>query len=104
MTATDQHLGATGRALAPGFVLAVDTCGPSGSVALARCGAEGVSVLDQMELAGKSYSATLIIAIEALLKKGGIGIEELSAIVVVNGPGSFTGVRVGVSAVKGLVE
>lgn len=92
-------------ALLSGPVLAVDTCGPMGSVALARlAGSDAVQILGQRELAGRSYSATLVAAVDELLAASGERLSELSAIVVVNGPGSFTGVRVGLSAVKGLAE
>jgi tRNA threonylcarbamoyl adenosine modification protein YeaZ len=89
---------------AGGLVFGVDTCGPSGSVALGRLVGDGLELLGQTELAGRSYSATLVAAVGELLKQNGMALRELSAIVVVNGPGSFTGVRVGLSAVKGLAE
>ena len=87
-----------------GMVLAIDTCGPSGSVALGRLAGGAVETLGQKELAGRSYSATLIAAVAELLAAAGVRLGELAAIVAVNGPGSFTGVRVGLSAVKGLAE
>jgi tRNA threonylcarbamoyladenosine biosynthesis protein TsaB len=86
------------------LLLAVDTCGPSGSVALGRIPGRDLEVLGQIELAGRTYSATLISAIADLLQSAGATLGDLDAIIVVNGPGSFTGVRVGVSAVKGLAE
>lgn len=86
------------------LVLGVDTCGPSGTVALAQVGPNGVEVLGQAELAGRTYSAMLVSAVEGLLKGQGVTLKDVGAIVVVNGPGSFTGVRVGLSAVKGLAE
>ena len=86
------------------FVLGVDTCGPSGSVALARIEGEKAHPLSQKELAGRTYSATLVSAIAEILAEAGLKPAGLGAIVVVSGPGSFTGVRVGLSAVKGLAE
>lgn len=86
------------------LVLGVDTCGSSGTVALARIQSEKPSILGQKELAGGTYSATLVATIAEILEKSGLKLADLSAIVVVNGPGSFTGVRVGLSAVKGLAE
>ena len=101
------------------LVLGVDTCGPSGTVALARVGAQDptllrkegapegsgvVEVLGQTELAGRTYSSTLVSSVDALLTGHGVGLKDVGAIVVVHGPGSFTGVRVGLSAVKGLAE
>ena len=86
------------------LVLGIDTCGPSGSVALARLGATGLKLLGQIELAGKTYSAMLVTSVGELLARAGAKIGQLGAIVVTSGPGSFTGVRVGLSAVKGLAE
>ena len=86
------------------LVLGVDTCGPAGSVALARIHGGNAHILGQRELAGRTYSATLVAAVGEILREFGVKLRDLGAIVVVNGPGSFTGVRVGLSAVKGLAE
>ena len=86
------------------MVLGVDTCGPSGSVALARIEGENARILGQKQLAGRSYSATLVASVGDLLAENGVKMASVDVIVVVNGPGSFTGVRVGLSAVKGLAE
>jgi len=87
-----------------GLLLAIDTCGPTGSVALGRVEGGGVEILGQTELAGRSYSATLVSAVAELLADARTTLAQLQAMVVVNGPGSFTGVRVGMSAAKGLAE
>src|SRR5208283_4993716 len=84
------------------ILLAIDTCGPSGSVALGRIPGRDLEVLGQTELAGRTYSATLVSAIAELLQSADAKLDDLDGILVVNGPGSFTGVRVGVSAAKGL--
>jgi tRNA threonylcarbamoyladenosine biosynthesis protein TsaB len=87
------------------FLLGIDTCGPSGSVALGRLtGMHSAETIAQKELEGRSYSATLVAAVQELLAEQGIGLSEIGCIVGVNGPGSFTGVRVGIGAVKGLAE
>jgi tRNA threonylcarbamoyladenosine biosynthesis protein TsaB len=86
------------------LVLGVDTCGPSGSVALARIEGATARILGQAELAGRSYSATLVAAVGELLVGQRVKLADIGAIAVVSGPGSFTGVRVGLSAVKGLAE
>lgn len=86
------------------LVLGVDTCGPSGSVALARIEDGKARILGQKELAGRTYSSVLVARVAAILREFGLKLADLGAIVVVNGPGSFTGVRVGTSAVKGLAE
>lgn len=86
------------------ILLAIDTCGPSGSVALGRLAGRDLEILGETELAGRTYSATLVAAVAGLLESAGLSIKDLGGIVVVHGPGSFTGVRVGLSAVKGLAE
>ncbi len=86
------------------LLLGIDTCGPAGSVALGRMSGGAVEILGQIELEGRSYSATLVAAVDEVLSRHGVGLRELGAIVAVSGPGSFTGVRVGLSAVKGLAE
>ena len=86
------------------LLLGIDTCGPSGSVALGRLAAGAMEILGQIELEGRSYSATLVAAVGEVLVQAGIKLSLLHAMVAVSGPGSFTGVRVGLSAVKGLAE
>ena len=86
------------------LLLGIDTCGPSGSAALGRLDAGRVEILGQTELAGRSYSATLVSAVAELLERAGTSLEQIHALVTVSGPGSFTGVRVGLSAGKGLAE
>jgi tRNA threonylcarbamoyladenosine biosynthesis protein TsaB len=85
-------------------ILAIDTCGPSGSVALGRIAGRDLEVLGQIELEGRTYSATLVAAVGELLCSAGVELSALGGMVAVNGPGSFTGVRVGLSAVKGLAD
>lgn len=87
-----------------GLLLGIDTCGPSGSVALGRLSDEGLEVLSQKALASRSYSATLVSAVGELLQAAQARLADVAAMVAVNGPGSFTGVRVGLGAVKGLAE
>ena len=89
---------------AQALLLAIDTCGPVGSVALGWLAGESVEIVEQIELEGRNYSSTLVTAVADLLTHAGERLTALRAIVAVNGPGSFTGVRVGLSAVKGLAE
>jgi tRNA threonylcarbamoyladenosine biosynthesis protein TsaB len=86
------------------LLLAIDTCGPSGSVSLGRLAGRDLEVFGQVELEGRTYSATLVAAVRDLVASAGIELRELGGIVAVSGPGSFTGVRVGLSAVKGLAS
>ena len=86
------------------LLLGIDTCGPHGSVALARATGGALETLAETELAGKTYSARLVGAIRELLSAQGASVAELGAIAVTSGPGSFTGIRVGLSTAKGLAE
>lgn len=86
------------------WLLGIDTCGPSGSVALGRLAGESAELIVQTELAGRTYSATLVSAVEELLKGQDLKLSAVGCILVVSGPGSFTGVRVGLSAAKGFAE
>ena len=81
-------------------LLLIDTCGPEGRVALAT----GDVVVAEAVMPGRTYSERLVSEGMRLLTEAGWRLNELAAIVVVHGPGSFTGVRVGVSAAKGWSE
>jgi tRNA threonylcarbamoyladenosine biosynthesis protein TsaB len=101
---SSQNVAAVSTGFATLLLLAIDTCGPSGSVALGRSIGPRVEILGHFELEGRTYSSTVITAVANLLNDAGITLKDLAAIVAVHGPGSFTGVRIGLSAVKGLAE
>lgn len=84
-------------------LLLLDTCGSEGSVALADT-ERASQVVAKEHLPGRSSSERLVPAVRRLLETNGWRLKDLTAIVVVHGPGSFTGVRVGLSAAKGLSE
>jgi tRNA threonylcarbamoyladenosine biosynthesis protein TsaB len=86
------------------LLLGVDTCGPSGSIALGRLTDEGLTVAGEAQLAGGEYAASLVLAIADLLDGAGASVGDLAGIVVVAGPGSFTGIRIGLAAVKAIAE
>jgi tRNA threonylcarbamoyladenosine biosynthesis protein TsaB len=88
------------------LLLAVDTSGKSGSLALARATPDQsqIDVLEVVPLAGGAFSAQLVPQIAALLEKHGLGKNDLGAFAVASGPGSFTGLRVGLAAIKALAE
>jgi tRNA threonylcarbamoyladenosine biosynthesis protein TsaB len=87
------------------FLLAVDTSGKNGSVALARAvPGQEIEVLDVMPLSGGAFSAQLIPQIAAILEKQKFSKNELGAFIVASGPGSFTGLRVGLAGIKALAE
>src|ERR1700686_3604310 len=88
------------------LLLVTDTSGKNGSVALARVtpGQSGVEIVEVVPLAGGAFSAQLVPQIAALLEKHGYRKTDLAAFAVASGPGSFTGLRVGLAAVKALAE
>jgi len=61
-------------------------------------------VVGQERLPGRGSSEALMPAVRRLFAEAGWTVAELDAVAVVDGPGSFTGVRVGLSAAKGLCE
>jgi tRNA threonylcarbamoyladenosine biosynthesis protein TsaB len=83
------------------IVLSIDTCDSRGSVALLRD--ESVRGLIPHE-AREEYSSWLLPAVNDLLKKAGLSMEDVSGYAVAAGPGSFTGVRVGLTTVKAWAE
>jgi tRNA threonylcarbamoyladenosine biosynthesis protein TsaB len=87
------------------ILLAVDTSGRDGSLALAAIREQGrVGVLEVALLAGGTFSAQLVPQIAVLLEKHNLIKRDLEAFAVASGPGSFTGLRVGLAAIKALSE
>lgn len=90
------------------LLLVIDTSGKDGFVGLARAG-EGtepdkVEVIEEIPLTGGTFSAQLVPQIAALLEKHGFRKTDIGGFIVVSGPGSFTGLRVGLAAIKALAE
>lgn len=81
-------------------LLLIDTCGDTAGVTLSR----GEQVLVSEDLARGSASAEIISAVRRLLAQLGWRLQDLGAVGVVSGPGSFTGIRAGLAAAKGLCE
>lgn len=81
------------------LILGIDTSTSSGSVALLK---EGKLVGSQLYSIEKSHSSLLHVMIEQMMSNTGCEMNELSAVAVAEGPGSYTGLRIGVSAAKGL--
>ncbi|HXZ79139.1 MAG TPA: tRNA (adenosine(37)-N6)-threonylcarbamoyltransferase complex dimerization subunit type 1 TsaB [Terriglobales bacterium] len=98
------------------LVLAIDTSGREGSLALAHAELApspepgGLAILQKSDLlelvalTGRMYSAELIPQLTAALGRRQLEKHALDALVAASGPGSFTGLRVGLSTVKGLAE
>jgi len=81
-------------------LLLINTCGAEGLVALAE---DGVTLASET-LPGRGTSETLMPAVARLFGALGWRVADLGALAILTGPGSFTGVRVGLSAAKGLCE
>ncbi len=86
------------------LILAVDTSGKFGSIALAQCERDACMPLEVVALEGGTFSAQLVPQITGLLAKHGFGKRDVEGFAVASGPGSFTGLRVGLAAVKALGE
>ncbi len=82
------------------YILNIETATKNCSVTLAK---EGRTILcKEIAEEGYSHAERLHVFIEEIIKEAGITFQDLSAIAVSQGPGSYTGLRIGVSAAKGL--
>ena len=82
-------------------VLAIDTALAACSAAVLDTGNGGI-VASESLLMARGHAEALMPLVERVVKKSGIGFAELERVVVTTGPGSFTGLRVGISAARGL--
>ena len=81
------------------LILAFETSAKAVSVALLQ---EGKLLGESYQNTGLTHSQTLMVMAEDLLRQCGKTVGDVTAVAVANGPGSFTGVRIGVAAAKGL--
>lgn len=82
-------------------ILAIDASGEPGSIAVT----EGERVIEEVVLAsGDGFAHVLFGEIENLLARNGLTLADIDGFAAASGPGTFTGVRVGLAAVKGLAE
>ena len=79
-------------------ILALDTTTPTASAAVWNDGA----LLGQYTIQTNTHSTTILPMIESLMANLNLTVPELDAMAVSAGPGSFTGVRIGVATIKGL--
>lgn len=87
------------------LLLAVDTSGKHGSIALARCRPDDAcEVVEVAALSGGTFSAELVPQIAILLEKQGFSKADIGGLAVVSGPGSFTGLRIGLAVIKALAD
>jgi tRNA threonylcarbamoyladenosine biosynthesis protein TsaB len=86
------------------LILALDTAGPNCAVALGRATGKGepAIVAVREERLGRGHAERLMPMIEEVLAEAGMAFADLDRMAVTTGPGSFTGVRVGVAAARAL--
>ena len=80
-------------------ILLIDTAVSSASVCLAR---DGEKISLRINDSQKDHAAWIHTAIKEVLQEGNSDLEKISAVAISNGPGSYTGLRVGLSAAKGI--
>ncbi|CAC9974273.1 tRNA (adenosine(37)-N6)-threonylcarbamoyltransferase complex dimerization subunit type 1 TsaB [Flavobacterium panici] len=82
------------------FILNIETATKNCSVSIAK---NGETILcKEIAEEGYSHAEKLHVFIEEVIAESGISVQDLKAIAVSQGPGSYTGLRIGVSAAKGL--
>ena len=81
------------------LLLNIDTAIDTASVSIAK---DGVILQEAFSYNQKDHAAFLQPAIQAIIKNVGLALHQLDAIAVVAGPGSYTGLRVGMATAKGL--
>ena len=87
------------------LLLAIDTTSEFGSLALAEDGPEGGKVLEEVAMhSPDGFAHVMFPEIEALLARHNLKITDIDGFAAAAGPGSFTGVRVGLTAAKGLAD
>src|SRR5579872_3471594 len=86
------------------LILGVDTSGKDGSIALMEFEQGNARTLESTPLEGGTFSAQLVPQISDTLNGHGLSKRDIDGFAVVSGPGSFTGLRVGLAAIKALAE
>ncbi len=90
--------GFTPAAPGPEPVLAIDTSNRVGSLCLRT--ADGATTMRRLDPAGRRNAKTLIVEAAALCESVGVSLADVRLVCVATGPGSFTGLRVGVTFAK----
>ncbi len=82
-------------------ILALDTATPSCSVAVTD---GGTLCAELSSFKNQTHAKHLMDAIDSVLSIAGFGVDDLDGLAVTVGPGSFTGLRIGISTIKGLAH
>lgn len=85
------------------LILSIDSSQPVGSVTLARADGD-VAIIETVRAHGGKFSAQLIPTLKRLLEAHNVEKHHIDVIAAASGPGTFTGLRVGLAAVKALAE
>ena len=80
-------------------ILALETSAKSVSVAVTE---DGALLSQAFQNRGLTHSVTLMPLLDGMLRTAGLSMDDMDAVAVACGPGSFTGIRIGISAAKGL--
>ena len=80
-------------------ILALESSATACSAALCR---DGALIAQSFQCSGLTHSRTLLPMVEDMLKNSELSVQEMDAVAVAAGPGSFTGLRIGVATAKGL--
>ena len=80
------------------LILALDTSGKTASCALAQ---DGVLIAEKSQDTNLSHSRALLPLCEQMLKEQNISLKNIDVFAATAGPGSFTGLRIGIAAIKG---
>ena len=89
------------------YILAIETTGKEGSTALLSCEENGQNsvIIGEKKITGQmSHLKELILSVDVLLKEAGVSKNEIDYIAPSVGPGSFTGIRIGVSTARALSQ
>lgn len=81
------------------LILSIDTATTTGSVSLARDGKALQTLVNEQQ---QDHAAAMVLYVQQVLREQGVTAAELDAVAVSAGPGSYTGLRVGVATAKGL--
>lgn len=82
-------------------ILSVDSSSVSASVAITE---NGVTLAENFINNGLTHSQTLMPMVEKTLKDANVSVKDMEFFAITNGPGSFTGVRIGIASVKGMAD
>ena len=82
-------------------ILCIDTSTSAGSIVLAH---EKRLLGEILEDSSRTHSVRLLTGIDAVLKNANLSISDVDVFAVISGPGSFTGIRIGLTTVKGLAD